>query len=51
VEGSCEHGNEPSCAIKFWKVLEQLAQLAASQEELSTMELVMILRAYKNGHQ
>jgi hypothetical protein len=21
-EGSCEHGNEPSGSIKFWKVIE-----------------------------
>jgi hypothetical protein len=24
VEGSCEHGNEPSGSIKRWEVLEQL---------------------------
>jgi hypothetical protein len=24
VEGSCEHGNEPSNSIKCWDVLEQL---------------------------
>jgi hypothetical protein len=24
VEGSCEHGNEPSGSIKFWEVLEWL---------------------------
>jgi hypothetical protein len=22
VEGSCEHGNEPSGSVKFWEVLE-----------------------------
>jgi hypothetical protein len=22
VEGSCEHGNEPSGSIKWWEVLE-----------------------------
>jgi hypothetical protein len=22
VESSCEHGNEPSGSIKFWKVLD-----------------------------
>jgi hypothetical protein len=22
VEGSCEHGNEPSGSIKYWEVLE-----------------------------
>jgi hypothetical protein len=25
VEGSCEHGNEPSGSIKFWEVLEWLS--------------------------
>jgi hypothetical protein len=24
VEGSCEHGNEPSGSIKYWEFLEQL---------------------------
>jgi hypothetical protein len=24
VEGSCEHGNEPSGSIKCWKTLEEL---------------------------
>jgi hypothetical protein len=24
VEGSCEHGNEPSGSIKCWEVLESL---------------------------
>jgi hypothetical protein len=24
VEGSCEHGNEPSGSTKCWKILEQL---------------------------
>jgi hypothetical protein len=24
VEGSCEHGNEPSGSIKYWEVLEWL---------------------------
>jgi hypothetical protein len=24
VEGSCEHGNEPSDVIKYWKILEWL---------------------------
>jgi hypothetical protein len=35
VEGSCEHGNEPSGSIKCREVLE----LAASQEGLSSMKL------------
>jgi hypothetical protein len=34
VECSCEHSNEPSGSIKCWEVL---AQLAASQEGLSSM--------------
>jgi hypothetical protein len=37
VEGSCEHGNEPSGSIKRWEVLGVPAQLAASQEGLSSM--------------
>jgi hypothetical protein len=24
VEGTCEHGNEPTGSIKFWEVLESL---------------------------
>jgi hypothetical protein len=24
VEGSCEHGNEPSVSMKCWKILELL---------------------------
>jgi hypothetical protein len=35
VEGSCEHGNEPSGSIKCWEVLEQLA---TPQEGLSSIE-------------
>jgi hypothetical protein len=35
VEGSCEHGNEPSGSIKCW-------ELAAPQEGLSSMELVYL---------
>jgi hypothetical protein len=34
VEGSYEHGNEPSGSIKCWEVA---AQLGASQEGLSFM--------------
>jgi hypothetical protein len=37
VEGPCEHGNEPSGSIKYWEA----AQLAASQEGLSSMGLVI----------
>jgi hypothetical protein len=37
VESSCECGNEPSGSIKRWEVLRVAAQLAASQEGLSSM--------------
>jgi hypothetical protein len=39
VEGSCEHGNEPSGSIKCWGNSCVAAQLAASQKELGSMEL------------
>jgi hypothetical protein len=41
VEGSCEHGNEPSGFIKRWEFLERVPQLAASHEGLSPVELVI----------
>jgi hypothetical protein len=41
VKCACEHGDEPSCSIKRWKVLGVAAQLATSQEGLSSMKLVM----------
>jgi hypothetical protein len=25
LEGSCEHGNESSCSIKYWEILEYLS--------------------------
>jgi hypothetical protein len=37
MECSCEGGNEPSGSIKCWEVLELAAQLAVSQEGLSSM--------------
>jgi hypothetical protein len=40
VAGSCEHGNEPSCSIKFGEFLDYLSVLSASQEGLCSMELV-----------
>jgi hypothetical protein len=36
VEGSCEHGNEPSGSIKCWE-----PKLAASQQGLSSVKLVI----------
>jgi hypothetical protein len=36
VEGSCEHGIEPSGSIKCW---EGAAQLAAPQEWLSSVSM------------
>jgi hypothetical protein len=35
--GSCEHGNEPSGSIKYMEVSSVAAELAASQEGLSSM--------------
>jgi hypothetical protein len=37
VEGSCEHGDEPSGSIKLLGISSMTAQLAASQEELSSV--------------
>jgi hypothetical protein len=37
VEGCCEHGYEPSGSINAGKFLSLAAQLAASQERLSSM--------------
>jgi hypothetical protein len=34
VEGSCEHGDEPSRSIKCWEVLE------SSEEEVSSKHLI-----------
>jgi hypothetical protein len=41
VEGSYEHGNEPSVSMKFWEALGVAEQLAASQEGTSSMKLVI----------
>jgi hypothetical protein len=43
MEDSCEHGNEPSGYIKRWEA----AQLAASQEGLSSIKLVWNLSPYR----
>jgi hypothetical protein len=37
VEGSCEHGIEPSGSMKCWGVPEGPAQLTAPQEGLSSV--------------
>jgi hypothetical protein len=37
VEGSCERGDEPTGSIKCWESSRVAAQLAASQEGLSSM--------------
>jgi hypothetical protein len=42
VEGPCEHGIEPGGSIKCWGNSRVVAQLAASQEELSSMEFVKL---------
>jgi hypothetical protein len=36
VEGSCEHGDEPSGSLKLLGIFWMAAQLAASQEGLSS---------------
>jgi hypothetical protein len=43
VEGSCEQSNKPSGSIKYWEILGMAERLAASQEGLSSMELVALL--------
>jgi hypothetical protein len=40
VEGSCEHGNEPSGSIKCWEVLEWLRDWRLLKKS-QLMELVM----------
>jgi hypothetical protein len=40
VGRSCEHGNGPSGSIKCREIIVVAAQLADSQERLSSMELV-----------
>jgi hypothetical protein len=37
MEGSCEHGGEPSGSLKCWLSSSVAAQLAASQEGLSSV--------------
>jgi hypothetical protein len=37
VEGSCEHRDEPWGSLKSWESSEVAAQLAASQEGLSSV--------------
>jgi hypothetical protein len=43
VEGSCELGNEPLGSIKCWEVLGVAAELAASQEVLSSMMMMIMM--------
>jgi hypothetical protein len=56
VEGSCEHGIEPSVSIKCWHTMlgnsSVLAQLAAPQEELSSVSRYVnnIILYYKCVH-
>jgi hypothetical protein len=40
VEGSCEHGNEPSGSIRCWEALEWLRKLLALLEDISLIELM-----------
>jgi hypothetical protein len=46
VEGSYEHGIEPSGSVKCSEVLELAAQLAAPQEGLISVKLVNYLLNY-----
>jgi hypothetical protein len=39
VEGSCEHGDEPSGSLKLLGIFEMAAQLAAPQEWLSPVRI------------
>jgi hypothetical protein len=36
VQGSCERGDEPSGSLKLLGIFLMIAELAASQEELSS---------------
>jgi hypothetical protein len=36
-EGSCEHGDEPSGSVKLLGIFRRAAQLAVSQEGLSSI--------------
>jgi hypothetical protein len=40
VAGSCDHGNESSGSITCWEFFCVDEKLLASQEELSSLELV-----------
>jgi hypothetical protein len=42
VEGSCEHGDEPSGSIECWEVLEYLRDWRLRKKRLNSMELVGI---------
>jgi hypothetical protein len=37
VEGSCEHGNEPSGSIKYWYYFLSDCAIGSFQEGLSSM--------------
>jgi hypothetical protein len=40
VEGSDEHGNEPSGSIKYWKFLEQLHNWRLFKKGAAPFELI-----------
>jgi hypothetical protein len=40
VEGSCEHGDEPSGSIKCWEAFEWLHNFSVSQEGFSSVSRV-----------
>jgi hypothetical protein len=39
VEGSCEHGNEPSVSIKYWGISLVTERLLVPHDGLSLMKL------------
>jgi hypothetical protein len=41
VEDSCEHGDEPSGSLKLLGISSMAAQLAASQEGLSSVSKIL----------
>jgi hypothetical protein len=42
VEGFCEHGNEPSRSAECWGNSSVAVQLAASQEDMISLKLVIL---------
>jgi hypothetical protein len=49
VEGSCEHGDEPSCSIKVDKFLSD-GTTGGFLAGFSSTELIALITAYKHVH-